>query len=194
MAKLHLALDGAPEFRGLDATLAGERLVIAPSLQYVDLAFNHAKYGEYSTEPVLEVSVPSLHDESLAPDGQHVLSANVQWAPRYLKQGWAEGKAGFLEATLGVLERYAPGIRQQAVHAELLTPEDIENEFLITDGHWHHAELALDQFLMTRPVYGAAQYAAPVNGLWLCGAGSHPGGGVMGHAGRNAARAISNGD
>ena len=94
---------------------------------------------------------------------------------------------------MGVLERHAPGIRELVSHAELLTPEDIEAEFLITGGHWHHAELAMDQFLMTRPVYGTAQYAAPVNGLWICGAGSHPGGGVMGHAGRNAARAIDNG-
>jgi phytoene dehydrogenase-like protein len=192
VAKLHLALDAMPEFTGLDANLGRESLVIAPSLQYVDHAFNHAKYGEFSAEPVLEFTLPSLHDSSLAPAGKHVLCANVQWAPRHLKTGWADGKPRFLEATLGVLERFAPGIRQRVTHAELLTPEDIESEFRITGGHWHHAELAMDQFLMTRPVYGAAQYAAPVNGLWICGAGSHPGGGVMGHAGRNAARAIQN--
>ncbi|MDZ4729392.1 MAG: NAD(P)/FAD-dependent oxidoreductase [Xanthomonadales bacterium] len=193
VAKLHLALDGVPGFTGLDAAQVGERLVIAPSLQYVDHAFNHAKYGEYSAAPVLEIIIPSLHDDSLAPAGQHVLSANVQWAPRYLKAGWGEAKTAFTETVIDVLERHAPGIRSIIRHTELLTPEDIENEFRITGGHWHHAELTLDQFLTTRPVYGAAQYAAPVNGLWLCGAGSHPGGGVMGHAGRNAAREICNG-
>ncbi len=88
------------------------------------------------------------------------------------------------------MARYAPGIREQILHAELLTPEDIERQFRITGGHWHHGELSLDQFLMMRPVPGAGQYATPVPGLWLCGAGSHPGGGVMGSAGRNAARAI----
>jgi phytoene dehydrogenase-like protein len=91
---------------------------------------------------------------------------------------------------MAVLERHAPGIHGQVLHSELLTPVDIESEFRISGGHWHHAELCLDQFMMLRPVPGAGQYAAPVDGLWLCGAGSHPGGGVMGNAGRNAARAI----
>jgi phytoene dehydrogenase-like protein len=191
VARLHLALDGVPEFTGLEAALAGERLVVAPSLQYVEHAFNRAKYGEFSSAPVMEITIPSLHDDSLAPAGRHVLSASVQWAPRRLKQGWAAGKPAFTEAVMAVLERHAPGIGELVSHAELLTPEDIEAEFLITGGHWHHVELALDQALMMRPVYGAAQYAAPVDGLWLCGAGSHPGGGVMGHAGRNAARAIN---
>jgi phytoene dehydrogenase-like protein len=193
VAKLHLALNAAPEFTGLDPAGAGERLVIAPSLQYVERAFNHAKYGRYSAEPVLEITIPSLHDDSLAPNGQHVLSANVQWAPRDLKGGWNEAREAFTDIVIGVIEKHAPGIRAGIRHVELSTPEDIENEFLITGGHWHHGELSMDQFLMTRPVYGAAQYAAPVNGLWLCSAGSHPGGGVMGHAGRNAANAIRNG-
>jgi len=192
VAKLHLALDGVPEFQGLDAARVGERLVIAPSLQYVEHAFNHAKYGRYSTEPVMEITIPSLHDGSLAPAGQHVLSANVQWAPRNLKGGWDAGKANFTDVAIGVLERHAPGIRGLIRHTEMLTPQDLEREFRITGGHWHHAELAMDQFLMMRPVYGAAQYHTPVNGLWICGAGSHPGGGVMGSAGRNAARAITN--
>ncbi len=189
-AKVHLALDGMPEFTGLDAAGAGERLLIAPSLEYVERAFNHAKYGEHSAAPVAEMTLPSLHDDSLAPAGQHVLSAVVQWAPRNLKQGWADARAAFLDTVIDTMARYAPGIREQILHAELLTPEDIERQFRITGGHWHHGELSLDQFLMMRPVPGAGQYATPVPGLWLCGAGSHPGGGVMGSAGRNAARAI----
>ncbi|NND43673.1 MAG: NAD(P)/FAD-dependent oxidoreductase, partial [Xanthomonadales bacterium] len=192
-AKLHLALDGLPRFSELDPELAGQRLVIAPSLQYVEHAFNHAKYGEASASPVLEITIPSVHDDSLAGAGNHVLSAVVQWAPHGLKAGWSNEKQAFTERVIGLLEDYAPGIRKQVHHAELLTPEDLEAQFGMTGGHWHHAELSLDQFMMMRPVPGAAQYATPVAGLWLCGAGSHPGGGVMGCAGRNAAQAVLRG-
>ena len=190
VAKLHLALSDLPGFTGLDESHRGERLVIAPSLEYVEHAFNHAKYGEYSKQQVLEITLPSVNDDSLAPAGQHVLSANVQWAPIDLKQGWDEAKSDFTAAIIDVIARYAPDIRSKILHTQLLTPADIEKDFRITGGHWHHVELAMDQFLMMRPVPGAAQYATPVNGLWLCGAGSHPGGGVMGCAGRNAANAI----
>ncbi len=189
-AKLHLALSDLPDFKGLDAAKLGQRLLIAPSQEYVDHAFNHCKYGEFSAQPVFEITIPSIHDSSLAPAGQHVLSAVVQYAPRDLKDGWQGGKAAFTEVVLNTLEQYAPDIRSKAVVAELLTPEDIEQQFRISGGHWHHAELAMDQFFMLRPVPYAAQYHTPVNGLYLCGAGSHPGGGVMGSAGRNAARAI----
>jgi len=189
-AKLHLALDGAPEFNGLHQDLLGERLLIAPDMEYVERAFNHSKYGEHSIKPVVEITIPSLQDNSLAPAGKHVLSAVVQYAPYQLKAGWSEAKAAFTKRVIDLLALYAPGIREQISHAELLTPVDIEREFRITGGHWHHGELAIDQFLMLRPAPGAAQYASPVNGLYLCGAGSHPGGGVMGSAGRNAAKAV----
>ena len=179
-------------FAGLDTDRTGHRLLIAPDLDYVDRAFNPCKYGEFSPRPVLEITVPSLHDDSLSPAGTHVLSAIVQWAPRELKTGWDDAKATFQETVIDTIATYAPGIRDQIEHAELLTPEDIEAEFRMTGGHWHHAELALDQSMMMRPVPGAAQYATPVNGLWICGAGCHPGGGVMGSAGRNAARALLN--
>jgi phytoene dehydrogenase-like protein len=189
-SKLHLALDGIPGFRGLDHERTGQRLVIAPDIEYVERAFNHAKYGEYSAEPVMEITIPSLHDDSLAPAGKHVLSAVVQYTPYELKAGWAGAKQAFTEKCIELIARYAPSIKEQVLHAELLTPEDIETQFLVGGGHWHHAELALDQFLMMRPVPGIAQYQTPVGGLYLCGAGSHPGGGVMGSAGRNAARAV----
>ena len=191
-AKLHLALDGAPKFNGLNQNLLGERLLIAPDIEYVERAFNHAKYGEYSIKPVAEITIPSLHDDSLAPPGNHVLSAVVQYEPYQLKEDWSKAKPAFTEQVIELLAIYAPGIRDQILHQELLTPVDIEREFRITGGHWHHGELAIDQFLMLRPVPGAAQYASPVNGLYLCGAGSHPGGGVMGSAGRNAANVVLN--
>jgi len=114
----------------------------------------------------------------------------VQYAPYDVRASSEAARAAFLETTLSLLERYAPGLRQQLVASELLLPADIEREFRITGGHWHHGELSIDQFLMLRPVPGAAQYAMPVNGLYLCGAGCHPGGGVMGSAGRNAAQAV----
>jgi phytoene dehydrogenase-like protein len=189
-AKLHLALDALPGFEGLDQAQLGERLVIAPSVEYVEHAFNHCKYGEFSARPVFEITIPSIHDASLAPEGKHVLSAIVQYAPRNLGAGWSEGKAAFAEAIMDVLSAYAPDIRERTVATELLTPEDIESEFRMPGGHWHHGELSLDQFLMLRPVPKSAQYATPVDGLYFCGAGCHPGGGVMGSAGRNAARAV----
>jgi phytoene dehydrogenase-like protein len=189
-AKLHLALDALPAFTRLPAELAGERLVIAPDLVYLEHAFDAAKYGQCSPDPALEISIPSVHDKSLAPAGKHVLSAVVLYAPFDPRASGDGARRELLERTLGVLERHAPGLRRQIVASELLLPADIEREFRITGGHWHHGELALDQFMMMRPVPGAAQYAMPVGGLFLCGAGCHPGGGVMGSAGRNAANAI----
>jgi phytoene dehydrogenase-like protein len=192
-AKLHLALRSLPSFQGVSPEHLGERLVIAPSGDYIDRAFNPAKYQAFSPEPVFEISIPTLHDAALAPAGQHVLSAVVQYAPHDLQGGWSGQREAFLERVFAVLEQYTPGIRALVAGVELLTPADLEREFGMHGGHWHHAELALDQMLMLRPVPGAAQYETPVNGLYLCGAGSHPGGGVMGTAGRNAARVVLEG-
>jgi phytoene dehydrogenase-like protein len=190
-AKLHLALDGLPTIEGLSKKDFGERLIIAPDEDYVERAFNPAKYGEFSPEPVLEVTFPSFLDASLAPTGKHVLSAIVQYAPYDLKGGWTDAaRDEFMKTTLSKLAEYAPDLPQRVTASELLTPADIEKEFHISGGHWHHGELTLDQFLFVRPVGGAAQYAMPLDGLYLCGAGAHPGGGVSGAAGRNAARVI----
>ena len=189
-AKLHLALSAAPQFTGLPASALSGRLLLAPSLDYVERAFNHAKYREFSPGPIIEITLPSVRDTSLAPDGRHVLSAVVQYAPYELAAGWPRERARFADLVIDTIERCAPGLAATVVAAELLTPADIERQFRISGGHWHHAELALDQFFVVRPVSGAAQYRTPVDGLYLCGAGSHPGGGVMGIAGRNAARAL----
>ena len=189
-AKVHLALGGLPAFTGLEASDLTGRLIIAPDVDYVERAFNPAKYGEFSPEPVMEITLPSLHDPGLAPEGKHVLSAVVQYAPYRLSGGWAAGREAFAAAVLGVLSRYAPDIGSRIVASELLTPADIERQFGMTGGHWHHGELALDQMLMLRPVPGAAQYGTPLAGLYLCGAGAHPGGGVMGAAGLNAASQV----
>jgi len=193
-AKLHLALDGEPEFTGLRSQDLKNRLVIAPDEHYVERAFNPAKYGETSPEPVVEITVPSVSGGAVAPVGKHVLSAVVQYAPYELRKGWNDdSREAFCKTVIGTIARYSPGIESRIIASELLTPVDIESRFGMTGGHWHHAELTLDQFLFVRPVNGAAQYALPVAGLFLCGAGAHPGGGVSGAPGRNAARWILNG-
>jgi phytoene dehydrogenase-like protein len=190
-AKLHLALDGLPAIEGVDKREYADRFVIAPDDVYVERAFNHAKYGETSVKPVFEISFPSFRDTSLAPTGKHVMSAIVQYAPFALKAGWSDStRDAFEKLAVETLSTYMPDLAQRITASELLTPVDIEEQFHITGGHWHHGELTLDQFLFTRPVGGAQQYAMPVDGLYLCGAGAHPGGGVSGAAGRNAAREI----
>jgi phytoene dehydrogenase-like protein len=190
-AKLHLALDGLPAIDGLVKKHFGDRLLIAPDPNYVERAFNPAKYGEYSPAPVFEVTFPSFRDPTLAPTGKHVLSAVVQYAPYRLKAGWTdEAREAFLNTAIETIARYSPDLRERITAAEILTPADIEREFRITGGHWHHGELQADQMLMSRPVSGWSGYDAPVDGLFLCGAGSHPGGGVSGVPGLNAARRI----
>lgn len=190
-AKMHLALDGLPAIEGVDEHEYGERFVVAPDENYVERAFNAAKYGEISEKPVFEICFPSFRDTSLAPAGKHVMSAIVQYAPHRLKQGWSEKtRKALFEGAIETLSEFMPDLGKRIIASETLSPADIEEQFRIAGGHWHHGELALDQFLFTRPVGGAAQYAMPLDGLYLCGAGTHPGGGVSGAAGRNAAREI----
>ncbi|HSY08088.1 MAG TPA: NAD(P)/FAD-dependent oxidoreductase [Steroidobacteraceae bacterium] len=189
-AKLHLALEARPNFTGLGAEALAGRLLIAPSLEAIERAYNHAKYAQFSREPIFEITVPTLSDPTLAPPGKHVLSAIIQYVPYALASGWDGERQRFTDLAIDALERCAPGLRAAVRHAELLTPVDIEKQFRINGGHWHHVDLAFDQFFMVRPLPGAAQYRTPVAGLFLCGAGCHPGGGVMGAAGRNAARQV----
>jgi len=139
---------------------------------------------------VMEIVLPSLADPGLAPSGACVLSAAVQFAPYALKEGWAAGKPKFERAVMAVLEAHAPGIGKSVRHSELLTPADIEARFRMPGGHWHHGELQADQMLMMRPVPEASGYATPIEALYLAGAGSHPGGGISGVPGLNAARRV----
>jgi phytoene dehydrogenase-like protein len=189
VAKLHLALSAVPQFPGLD--IPDGRMIVAPTMDSIEFAFDDAKYGHYSHEPVMECVIPTLRQPSLAPAGCHVLSAHVMYVPARLKGGWTEqARAALTGRLLDQLQRYAPGLKDLVLHAELLTPEDLERSHRVTGGHWHHTEFSVDQMLMMRPTYEAAQYATPIPGLYLCGAGSHPGGGVVGAPGHNAARAI----
>lgn len=189
VAKLHLALDSLPKFAGLEKS--DGRMIIAPDMDAIEFAFDYAKYGECPENPVMEVVVPSVHDASLAPEGQHVLSAHVMYVPNKLKGGWADQTRRLIcERAIDAIAQYAPQIRKQIVHQEFLTPSDIEQNYHVTGGHWHHTEFAMDQMLMMRPTYEAAQYSTPIPGLFLCGAGSHPAGDIVGGAGHNAAKEI----
>jgi phytoene dehydrogenase-like protein len=186
-AKLHLALKGKPDFRGADLK---QRLVIAPSIRAVETAFNPVKYGEVPDRPVMEIVIPTAHDPNMAPDGHHVLSAIVQFAPHDPKGGLHRARESMLANTMAVLEQNAPGITKLVTQSELLMPQDIEARYGLVGGNWHHGELAVEQMMFLRPVIGAAQYSTPLPGLWLAGAGSHPGGGISGAAGWNAAERI----
>lgn len=189
VGKLHLALNGLPEFTGVSRP--DGRMIIAANMDAIEFAFDDAKYGDCSEHPVMEVLIPSLTNNKLAPPGQHVLSAQVMYLPAKRKGGWSENaKAEMTTKLMAILEKHAPGIGELTLHAELLTPVDLEQEYGLTNGAWHHAEPAIDQLLMMRPTYEAAQYQTPINGLYLCGAGSHPGGDLTGNPGRNAAREI----
>jgi len=189
VAKLHLALSDLPSFSGLEQP--NGRMIIAPDMDTIEFAFDHAKYGECPENPVMEIVIPSLQDPSLAPDGQHVLSAHVMYVPYRLKGGWTDvARNQMCERAIETIARYAPGIRGQILHQEFLTPHDLEQEYRVTGGHWHHTEFAADQLLMMRPTYGAAQYRTPLPGLFICSAGSHPGGDIVGAAGHNAAREV----
>lgn len=189
-AKLHLALSSVPQFKGLQPADLRGRLIIAPSIDHVELAFNPAKYGEFSNHPVMEITLPSISDQNLAPDGACTLSAIVQFAPYELKAGWKTGRAAFIETCINLLETYAPGISASVTGFELLTPADIEHRFLMVGGHWHHGEMQPDQMLLSRPFHGAAGYQTPITNLFLASSGAHPGGGISGIPGMNAANAL----
>jgi phytoene dehydrogenase-like protein len=189
-AKLHLLLDGLPDFRGADPKT---RLVIAPSPQAVENAFNPVKYGEVPEEPVMEILIPSAFEPGHAPAGQHLLSAIVQYAPHAPVAGKDAARSSMLRNSLAVLERHAPGIGSRILTSELLMPYDIEETYGLVGGNWHHGELSMEQMLFLRPLPELARYATPIRGLWLASAGSHPGGGISGSAGWNAAEAISRG-
>ena len=141
---------------------------------------------------MIEIIFPSVHDDSLAPPGRHVMSVLATFAPYDLKNGWSEqARQEFTSVVLKSIEKYAPGITSKIIASELITPIDIENKFKISGGHWHHGEMTIDQSFMMRPIHGVAQYNTPIEGLFLCGATAHPGGGITGIPGRNAAKRIS---
>jgi phytoene dehydrogenase-like protein len=192
VAKVTLVLDALPTF-GVDDALLRGRIVIAPSLDDLEGAFNDSKYGRISGHPYLEATIPTLSDPALASEGVHVLTALFQYAPRQLRdEDWDEpARDRVVDTAVRTLDAYAPGIAETIVARHVVTPADLEREYGLSGGHPMHGEHALDQFFAWRPLLGHARYRlAEIRGLYLCGAGAHPGGGVTGDPGRNAARAI----
>lgn len=182
-AKLHLALKALPDFCGADPAT---RLVIAPGVNAVERAFNATKYGEVPEHPVMEIVLPSVF-EGAGATAPHTLSAIVQFAPHAPREGLEAARGALMENVLRTLEAHAPGLRALILERALLMPSDIEARYGMAGGNWHHGELSVEQMFFLRPFAEVAQYATPVAGLWLAGAGSHPGGGISGAAGWNAA-------
>ncbi|RME64711.1 MAG: NAD(P)/FAD-dependent oxidoreductase, partial [Caldilineae bacterium] len=195
VVKINLALDGLPDFRALPGREPGPQhrgtIHISPTLAYIEEAFRDAALGKPSARPMLECTIPSVVDPTVAPPGKHLMNIFVQYAPYNLAEGsWDEIKGAFFERCMDVLEEYAPNIRDIILHKQILTPLDMEREYGLTGGNIFHGEMTLDQMLFMRPVPGYADYRTPVAGLYLCGSGAHPGGGVMGAPGYNAAQEI----
>ncbi|MEE8583560.1 MAG: NAD(P)/FAD-dependent oxidoreductase [Acidobacteriota bacterium] len=192
-AKLLLALDHLPRFtnspQGRDHLMG--HIVIAPSLNHLERASDDAKYGRISQQLILDAVIPTLSDPSLAAEGKHILSVAAQHAPYRLKDGsWADQGPVLADRIIGTLAQYAPGLPECILHQRLLTPEDWELQYGLSEGSIHQGEMGLDQMLFMRPMAGCGQYRSPVDGLYLCGAGTHPGGGVTGAPGFNAAREV----
>jgi phytoene dehydrogenase-like protein len=195
VAKVNLALDALPRFDALPADGPSPEhqgiIQIAPEMDYLERAFDDAKYGRASTRPFLEIVIPSVLDPSLAPQGKHVMSILVQYAPYHLREGdWSRKGPELGENVLKTLSEYSPGIASLVLHQQILTPLDLETVYGLPEGNVHHGEHTLDQLFFMRPVPGWAHYRTPIRNLYLCGAGSHPGGGVSGAPGHNASRQI----
>ena len=191
-AKMNLALSSLPRFNGAEseAQLSGH-IIICPSLEYLERAYDDAKYGRYSSHPYLDIVIPSLLDSSLAPSGQHVMSITIQHAPYKLRESnWEEQREALGDHIINTLAQYAPNVRDLILHRQVLTPLDWEREYGLTEGSEFHGQMGLDQLMFMRPVAGFGQYRTPIENLYLCGAGTHPGGGVTGAPGYNAAREV----
>jgi phytoene dehydrogenase-like protein len=191
--KVNLALDALPNFTALPGPgphLRGA-LSISPSVDYMERAYDQAKYGEFSRRPYIDMVIPTLTDPSIAPPGKHILSCFVQYAPYKLASGtWDDQREAFGDTVIDTIAEHAPNIRDIILHRQVLTPLDLEREFGLTEGNIFQGELTLEQLFFARPVPGWAQYATPVRDLWMCGSATHPGGGIMGAPGRNAALRI----
>jgi len=191
--KVNLALDRLPDFTALPGPgphLRGA-VSISPSVDYMERAYDDAKYGRYSRRPYIDMVIPSLTDPSVAPPGKHVMSCFVQYAPYHLKEGnWDDQREAFGDTVVDTLAEYAPNIRDIILHRQVLTPLDLEREWGLTEGNIFQGELTLEQLFFLRPAPGWAQYRTPVKNLFMCGSATHPGGGIMGAPGRNAAMRI----
>jgi phytoene dehydrogenase-like protein len=191
--KVNLALDALPDFKcmpGLGPHLRGA-VSISPSVEYMERAYDDAKYGRYSRRPYIDMVIPTLTDPSVAPPGKHVMSCFVQYAPYNLKEGnWDDQREEFGDTVIDTIAEHAPNIKDIILHRQVLTPLDLEREFGLSEGNIFQGELTLEQLFFLRPAPGWAQYRSPIRNLYMCGSATHPGGGIMGASGRNAAMEI----
>lgn len=193
--KINVALSELPDFKALPGTAAGPQhrgtIHICPDQDYIERAFDDAKYGEPSRNPILECTIPSVVDPTVAPPGKHLMSMFIQYAPYKLKEGtWDERRDAFADRCFDLLNEYAPNFKRSVIERHILTPLDLERTFNLTGGNIFQGAMTLNQLFFLRPVPGFASYRTPIRGLYLCGSAAHPGGGVMGAAGWNAAREI----
>jgi phytoene dehydrogenase-like protein len=196
VAKINLAISALPEFTALKAKgnrdLLKGRIQISPEIDYLERAFDESKYGNFSRQPYLEITFPSLSDPSLAPAGQHVMSIYMQYAPYKMKNSdWESQRTALGETVAKTVTQYAPNLPQTILGHQIITPKDLEETYGLTGGHIFHGELALDQFFTMRPLLNWARYQTPIERLYLCGSGTHPGTGLTGGSGANAAREIA---
>ena len=193
--KVNLALDGLPDFTSLPGPgphLRGA-ISISPSIEHMERAYDDAKYGRFSRRPYIDIVIPSLTDPSVAPPGKHVMSCFVQYAPYNLKEGnWDDKREEFGDTVINTIAEFAPNISELILHRQVLTPLDIERKFGLTEGNIFQGELTLEQLFFLRPAPGWAQYRTPIRNLYMCGSAVHPGGGIMGAPGRNAALKLLN--
>ncbi len=193
VAKINLALDALPNFTALKngntAALSG-RIQISHGIDYLERAFDESKYGDFSRQPFLEVTLPSLTDPSLAPKGKHVMSIYMQYAPYKFKGDWDAQRGALGDTVVSALAQYAPNLPGLVLDGQIITPKDLEDTYGLTGGHIFHGELALDQFFTMRPLLDWARYRTPIANLYLCGSGTHPGAGLTGGSGAIAAREI----
>jgi phytoene dehydrogenase-like protein len=194
--KVNLALDGLPDFTCLPG--AGHHLrgaiSISPGVDYMERAYDDAKYGRFSRKPYIDIVIPSLTDPSIAPPGKHVMSCFVQYAPYHLAEGtWDDQREAFGNTVINTIAEYAPNIKSLIRHRQVVTPLDLEREWGLSEGNIFQGELSLEQLFFLRPVPGWANYRTPIDGLVMCGSATHPGGGIMGAPGRNSALAVLKG-
>jgi phytoene dehydrogenase-like protein len=189
--KVNLALDGLPDFKcmpGVGAHLRGA-MSISPSVEYMERAYDEAKYGNFSRRPYIDMVIPSLTDPSVAPPGKHVMSCFVQYAPYKLRPGlnWDDQKEAFGDTVINTIAEYAPNIKDIILHRQVVTPLDLEREWGLSEGNIFQGELSLEQLFFLRPAPGYARFRTPIQNLYMCGSATHPGGGIMGAPGRLAA-------
>jgi phytoene dehydrogenase-like protein len=193
VAKVNLALSALPKFTALkngdSASLRG-RIHIGNEIDYLERAFDDSKYGNFSRQPYLEATIPSLTDPTLAPEGKHVMSVYMQYAPYKLKGDWEQQRKALGKTVVQTLAQYAPDLPELILTHQIITPQDLEDKYGMTGGQIFHGELALDQFFTMRPLLDWARYRTPIDNLYLCGSGTHPGVGLTGGSGANAAREI----